>query len=276
MFLSELLEDYKESDEQRAILQAFVDRVWKSKCSSKKYERYYSFQICSASLDNREDLIQLFTSYNRISYTVFKSYYTQKIEPVDQIRIHLNNVYAFLCDPEVYYPKEYYSLLLTPKREYFKTVSQIKNGEKVEAPPIQAAIAQALEQAMNIRKQSIENKANLSWSEYKKIINSYIERIFSNYIPVEDYEKKHGWELRAPVDWWSEDHYAIKYMCTCITGYMRNYVRDRKPKAVKEKLCSLCKESFFYKSSKRLYCDSCKKQKQLLWQKNSMKKSRKK
>lgn len=97
----------------------------------------------------------------------------------------------------------------------------------------------------------------MEWTEYKKLISEYIERIFQNYIPSHEYEKKHGWEVRVNTDSWSEDNYIVKYFCKSLTGYMRNYVRDQKPKKDIEKNCVGCSKRIVANSNRQKYCNSC-------------------
>ncbi|MFB7817752.1 hypothetical protein ACFC0X_26730 [Paenibacillus chitinolyticus] len=275
MFLNELLEDYAASADKEELVREFTRLLWQSGCTSKNYSRFYTFKIDGSLLGNRPDLIDFFSEHNRIPYTVAKSFYKGALEPVDYIRIHVNNVYARLCDPDVYYDKAYYVCLQTPKKEYYKAVQKVKDDEKVDLETIRENIAKEYAAAELIRQQCRHNKLELSWPEYKHLINGFIRRIMDNYLSIEEYESRHGWEIKASIDGWSEDNYAIKYFCRCLTGYMQNYIRDRRPKPVKRKPCIVCGEEFIYKSSKKQYCDPCKRSKQLQWQTQSMKKKRK-
>ncbi|SEF95479.1 hypothetical protein [Paenibacillus sp. UNC499MF] len=276
MFLNELLEDYAASSHKEELAREFIRLLWQSGCTSKNYSRFYTFKVDASLLGKCPDLADLFSEYNRTLYTVAKSYYKGSLEPVDYIRIHVNNVYARLCDPDVYYDKTYYACLQTPKKEYYKAVQKLKDDENVDAETIRDNIRRELAAAERIRKQCLENKLELSWAEYKELINGFIRRIMDNYVTIEEYESRHGWEIKASIDGWSEDNYAIKYFCRCLTGYMLNYIRDRRPKPLKRKPCIVCSEEFIYKSSKKQYCDPCKRGKQLQWQTQSMNRKRKK
>jgi hypothetical protein len=237
--ISELLHEYKEVDEHKKeqLLNEFINRLWKSNYTYKTYKKYYTYIVKDDLLENRIDLIELFNKYSMIEYSVCRSFYDKQLTPIDYIRIHINNMYGYLTDKNVYLSKQYYQLLLTPKHEYFSTIDKIKNGEVADCLEIEKRIVDSFTEADRIKQESIDKKLNLSWKEYKKLINSYIERLFNNYIPLEDYECKHGWEMHVNVDGWSEDNYAVKYFCKSLTGYLRNYIRDH---SIPKRKCLKC------------------------------------
>lgn len=275
LFLNELLDDYQNSDDKGEVLNEFLRHLWNSKCTFYKYSKYFTYKVNNDLLNNNQELIDLFEKYNKIEYKVAKSQYKKQLSSVDYIRIHVNNMYGYLTDKEVYYKKDYYKLLLTPKNEYFKVVNLIKNGEidKICTTDIEKKIVASLDKAEKIKTECINKKHNITWSKYKKLINQYVERIFKNYIPLYEYEKEHGWEMKVTVDGWNEDNYVIKYICKSLTGYMRNYIRDLKPKEVKKKNCIVCGCEIVGGGRKK-YCDICYREKQLQWQRESMKKIR--
>lgn len=275
MFLNQLFDEYYETEDKQEIIKKFIDSLWKSKYRFSKYSKYYSYKVKDELLHNRDELINLFKQFENIEYKVCKSFSKKRLDSIDYIRIHINNMYGFLIDKDVYYSKEYYKLLLSPKQEYLKTVRLLKDGLEVDVDQIKNVIENKLVEAEKLKHSSIKKKINMTWSQYKKLIDSYISRIFDNYIPVHEYEKKHGWEMKVDVSYWSEENYIIKYFCKSLTGYLRNYVRDSKPKDAKIKKCIICQSEFECLSDKKLYCMKCKKNKQLEWQRNSMNKLRK-
>jgi hypothetical protein len=257
--LSELLEEYKITENKQLVIDEFTSLLWGSKYTLKKYKKVYSYEIEMDVFKDRPDLIQLFNQYKLIEFTFCKSYYKKRMNYIDYIRVHLNNMYAYLVDKTVYLPKEYYQLLLTPKKEYFKTLSMLKNGESVEYEDIKYKIEFALMEADEIKNQALQNKINLTWPEYKKMINTYIERIFNNYIPPHEYENEHGWEMKVNVDGWNENNYIVKYFCKSLTGYLRHYIRDSKPKEAKKKYCVECGTKIENTVNNKKYCGSCAK-----------------
>jgi hypothetical protein len=177
-------------------------------------------------------------------------------------------MYGLLIDKDVYLPKEYYQLLLTPKREYYNTIELIKKGENVSFENIKNKIEFSFMEAEQIKNESQNKKINMKWFDYKNLINAYIERIFNNYIPVHEYEEKHGWEMKVNVDGWSENNYLIKYFCKSLTGYMRNYIRDSKPKEIIIKKCTECGKDIKCITNMKKYCEECAKEKEKIRKRN--------
>lgn len=247
--LDELLDEYKETMNIN-LIKEFTDMLWNSKYTLKKHKKFYKYKINEYELKEREDLISLFDKYNYIELTFCKSYYKKRLSYIDYIRVHVNNMYAFLVDKSVYLPKKYYQLLLTPKKEYYRVVESLKNGEIVQCEDVKANIENALTEAEQIKLSAIEKKIELKWKDYKKLINTYIERIFNNYLSPTEYEKKYGWNMDVNVDGWSENNYVIKYICKSLTGYMRNYL---KANIIKEKACVICGIDISNKRSNK-YC----------------------
>jgi hypothetical protein len=258
MFLNQILDEYKESDDKQKILNEFLDLLWNSKITYKKYKKYHTYKIYNNLLDNRIDLIDLFNEYKSIEYIVCKSKYDKNnMKPIDYIRLHINNMYGYLFDDRVYYNKQYYNLLLTPKREYFRIIKLCKeNGsiQEIKYEDVKNNIENAFKQVETIKSESINKKYKMKWKNYQLIINSYIVKIFENYISVEDYENKNGWDNRVNIDGWSEDNYIIKYFCKSLTGYMRNYIKQSKRS--KDKQCIKCGKKIPI-GTRRKYCEKC-------------------
>ena len=266
MFLNEILDEYRDSDEVRKkeILNNFFELLWKSKCKYKKYKKYSTYKVNEKALNYREDLINLFNKFNKLEYTVCKSYYNKKLDFIDYIRIHINNIYGYLFDEDVYYAKEYYNLLFTPKKEYFKTINLIKNNCDFDINDVKNNIENAIKKAEEIKQKSINKKIKMKWSDYKKLVNSFIEKIFNNYMTIEEYEEKYGWDIRIDIDGWSEDNYIIKYFCKSLTGYFRNYIREFRGFKYNDKIihCTQCGIPIKQTSNRRKYCSSCWKDKE--------------
>jgi hypothetical protein len=254
--ISGLLEEYKESDDEHKVkfVNEFINSIWKSNYTYKTYKRYYTFTVNEDLLHNRKDLIEMFNKYSIIEFTVCKSFYDKQLIPYDYIRIHINNMFGFLTDQNVYLPREYYQLLLSPKHEYFSIIEKLKQGIDVNCNEVEKSITSSLLQADEIKLAAIKKKLEMPWKDYKKLINSYIERLFNNFTPLHEYEEKHGWEMHVDVDGWSEDNYIVKYFCKSLTGYLRNYVRDS---LVLEKTCISCGLKI---SKRKKYCEGCYKE----------------
>ena len=114
----------------------------------------------------------------------------------------------------------------------------------------------------------------LSWSEYKKVIEGFFHRCFDNCRLIEDYEDKS--KLNTIYDFINEDNFYVKYFCKSLEGEMLKFqkqyfgVRDHK----KYNRCKICGKLIEKKGRNHKYCYDCKHKKQLEWQRNSMNKLR--
>lgn len=273
--LSELLEDYQEFNEDEA-LDEFIKLLWNSDYRCRTYSKYYTFKLQPELLGNNEELIKIFEPYQIIKVRHAVSYYKDKPNSIDMIRIHINNMYMYLTNSEVYMSKEYFNYKIKPKKLYFKTIERIKDGEVVNISEIRSQLLDLEKKTEELRLRDVEKKIELTIKEYKKLINGYIFRIFNNYKSPSEYEQENGWELDVTHDAWHEDNYIIKYFCKSLTGYMKNYVKDLQPKIEIIKNCNQCESIFKPKSNRQKYCSVCSKQvekkRQLMkWHKNKHK-----
>jgi hypothetical protein len=259
IFLNEVLQEYRDmrmDTDKEAVIKDFISDLWKSKCGFKKETKYVSFNVDHGLFKDRPDLIELFERYNNIPYKICKSFY-QKVEHIDFIKIKINNLYAYYVDKDVYCGKDYYSLLRKAKNEYFKTLKLIKEGvEEVDSHKIERTITDALAKADNIKKHMGERKIQISWSEYKTLINSYIVKIFNNYKTIDEYEEIHGWEKRVDAIW-NEDNYIIRYFNRSLHGYIMMHIRDSKPKEEILKYCEICDIQLEVTSNRKKWCTIC-------------------
>lgn len=254
LLLSQLLEEYKASERKKEVLDVFLKKLWNNKYIFKKYKKYFRYKVRDDLLDNRPDLIELFNKYSEVEYIVCKSYYDKKLDAIAYIRIHINNMYGYLFDKDVYYDSDYYKLLLTPKQQYFRLVALKKekgNLDNINSNEIKDIIEQAFREAELIKQKCVANKHVMKFSQYKKLINQYMEKLFNNYMPTEEYEKQRGWDLDIKIDGWLEDNYIVSYFCKSLTGYLRNYIRDNK---LPLKKCKLCGKNI---PRRNTYCPAC-------------------
>lgn len=251
------MNEYYEQNEQE-LIDRFLIALWDSKFKFKKYKKYFKFKVDEQSLGYNQELIDLFNKYNNISYYVCRSKY-KDIKSIDYIKIHINNTYGYLCDKDVYLKKEYYQKLIIPKKEYFKTIKAIKNGHEINIEKIKLKIENALQDAEDIKKKSRNRKIALKQKDYNKLISGFVERIFSNYVPLSEYEKNHEYETDIYVDGWNEDNYIISYFCKSITGYMKTYVRQIQGIKQGEEYIECCKCGVLVekKNNRHMYCSSC-------------------
>ena len=271
IYLNELLNEYQNNNENKKerCLEVFVSKLWDSKCNIEIYSRYYAYDVEKRLLDYRHDLIDLFEKYNSIEYKVCKSFYNSSLlESIDFIRIHINNMYTYLFNKEVYLNKKYYRLLKTPRTEYFKAI-KCKDKNNLNLIHIENDIQQSLKDADLVKKKSVDKKFYLSWSSYQKLINGYIERIFSNYKSLEEYERDRDWNIDVMIDGWNEDNFIIGYFCKSLSGYMRNYIR--KLNSGKYIQCTECNKLIKPTNNKNKYCSECARE---VWKKYNAQKQR--
>lgn len=273
--LNELLEDYQEFNEDEA-LDEFIRLLWSSKYGCRTYRKTYAFKLQPELLNNDDELIKIFEPYQKIKIKHAISYYNDKPNSIDMIRIHVNNMYMYLVNQEVYLSKEYFNSKIQPKKLYFKTIERIKNGEKVDVAEVKNQLFKLERKTEELRLRDVEKKIELSFNDYKKIINGYIFRIFNNYKSPFEYEQENGWELNVIHDAWHEDNYIIKYFCKSLTGYMKNY--KKYINFTYEKECKMCDMLFLPNSNRQVYCHYCtsinEKVKNREYAKKSMKKKR--
>lgn len=260
--LNELLEDYQEYNEDEAY-DEFISMLWNSKYGMRTYKKVYTFKIQPKALNNDERLINLFKSYQKIEVRYAKSYYNDSPTSIDMIRIRVNSMYLYLTNHDVFLSKEYYDELLKPRNLYYQTIKAIKDGKEIDVDEIINNIKISNVKLMEIKERDIAKKIDLTFTEYKKLINEYILRLFNNYKPPHQYEIEHGWELKVDHDGWHEDNYIVKYFCKSLTGYMQSYVKSLN---VKIKHCQECGEILNVTGNRQKYCLSCSKEKERLRQ----------
>jgi ribosomal protein S27E len=131
-----------------------------------------------------------------------------------------------------------------------------------------------------------KQKIDISWNEYKKIINSFILKCMKNYIPVYELEKqgKYKDEFWWENEFWLEDNYIIDYLKNSISNYMKNYEKEyygitRKNGRDKRKYvkCEDCGKMFLVnsKDTKSSRCDNCQKEKDRINDRKRKQKQRK-
>lgn len=250
--LNELLEDYQEFNEDEA-LEEFTKLLWSSKYGLRTYKKYYSFTIQESALNNNEELVKVFEPYQNIELKYAKSYYNEKMSSIDMIRIHINNMFMYLTDKEVYLSSDYYKQMKIPKQKYYDTIKDIKDKKDINIEELRLEIEQSVEKASILKEERIKSKINLSFKEYKEVINNYIIRLFNNYKTPEQYENEFGWELNVLNDAWHEDNYIVKYFCKSLTGYMMNYIRDNSHRKKQCKSCCIILSN----RNRSGYCKNC-------------------
>ena len=136
-------------------------------------------------------------------------------------------------------PKEYYQYLFIARNLYFKTIKMAKEEQcLLDIISLENEIIDSLNKANELKNIHIkEQKCDLSFSKYKKLINGYIDSLFENYIVFDDYKRDNDWKYHI-IDStivFGEENYTIRYFNKSLSGYLRNYFRnDKGIKRVKE------------------------------------------
>lgn len=224
----------------------------------------------------RKDLLntelgQVFDTWSGIEYRYYKSM-TKDENWCSIIRQKINNIYTRYFDKEVILNKEYMDLLKKPKLMYFDWLS----GTEMDANTVTDIIDDVIDEAEKLKQRFQMEKMTLSWNEYKKVIEGCLRRCFDNCKLIEEYEDKT--QIVSNYDFITEDNFYVKYINRYIdreiVQYQKKYYGVRQHK--KYSRCKRCGGIIEKTGNRILYCGNCKHEKQLEWQRNSMKKIRQK
>lgn len=274
----EFLEDYQleeDVEERKNILNQFMSRIWTSNNPRHKFDSYIKFKVYKDDY-----LSSIFKKYEKVEYKKYKS----SVKTRDNwilLRQKINNIYTNMCDKEICINKEYIDSLSEPKRLYYR---YIKNENLDINEDLESYLSNSISNSKIIFEKYSKRKINLKWEDYVILINNWMENIFNNYIPVEEYELKHNTNLDISVDYWTEDNYIVRYIGKSLNGYMRNYQksyyelrRNREYKLCScggmiEKIqhgksrkgfhykCNKCRKSYVPKQTKIIICVDCGKE----------------
>lgn len=259
-YLYEIIDDYKHANlekEKNEIFNLFCSLIWGSKNKRRVYKKAIKFNVRSDLLDT--EIGKIFNLWSEVEYNGYKSLSEDK-DWSSLIRQKINNLYTRYFDSDVILKKDYMALLKTPKNLYYNWIegSNIDCNELIEI--IEDAICKANELKIVYQKQ----KMNLSWDEYKKVIEELLKKILNNCKLIDDYEStnltdKYIYELAT------EDNFYIKYICTYLENEMKqyqkkyygltNYSTTKNPK--KYKHCKECGVLIEKSGNKKMYCDKC-------------------
>ena len=260
-YLYEIIDDYKhsESDEEKDdIFKSFCSSIWSSENKRRVYTKTIRFSVRKDLLQT--DIGQVFDVWSEVEYTGYKAM-TKETDWRSLIRQKVNNLYTRYFDKEVILKKDYMNLLNTPKRLYYQWV----DGVEIDADELTTIIDDAIDDAQKLKVTYQKQKMELSWSEYKKVIEGFFQRCFDNCKLIEDYEKDS--KYYGIYDFMNEDNFYIKYFCKCLETYMKNYqkqyyglyVKGSKNKGYKIKRCKTCGKMIKNTGNKKMYCDECAK-----------------
>ena len=260
-YLYEIIDDYKHSDsdeEKDDIFKSFCSSIWSSENKRRVYTKTIRFSVRKDLLQT--DVGQVFDVWSEVEYTGYKAM-TKETDWCSLIRQKVNNLYTRYFDKDVILKKDYMNLLNTSKRLYYQWI----DGVEIDADELTTIIDDAIDDAQKLKITYQKQKMELSWSEYKKVIEGFFQKCFDNCKLIEDYEKDS--KYCGIYDFMNEDNFYIKYFCKCLETYMKNYqkqyyglyVKGSKNKGYKIKRCKTCGKMIKNTENKKMYCDKCEK-----------------
>lgn len=268
-YLNEVMEDYKNgSDEEKEfIFDAFTNAIWS--CGNRRNFNTRSITYYVDEQFRDTDIGKLFEKYSAIEYEKPRSR-TEFDDYINLIRQRINNLYNIYCEPRACYTDECVSMLRIPSRLY---VHYRDNPELYSYEEIEKQIHDALKLADELKAKARREKLNITWDEYKELVNGFIYSIFNSYKPL-DYNNVSSNDISEFAD---EEHRAVRYLCKSLGGYMQNYQKEyygitRRNRKQELARCA-CGNMFEQnKQHNRILCDQCRDRKR----KESQKKYNKK
>ena len=205
----------------------------------------------------RKDLLnteigKIFNCWSDIEYKGYKAMSSEN-DWCSLIRQKINNLYTRYFDKDVILNKDYMYLLNTPKRLYYRWL----DGNEVIADELTIIIDEAIDKAIKLKPVYQKQKMDLSWAEYKKLIETFLLKIMQRCKLINEYEKDKG-KIRL-YDFINEDSLYIRYFCKSLEGellkYQKQYygVRDHQ----KYKRCKDCGNIIEDTGNKKMYCNNC-------------------
>ena len=254
-YLYEIIDDYKHSgsdEEKDDIFKSFCSSIWSSKNKRRVYTKAIRFSVRKDLLQT--DIGQVFDVWSEVEYTGYKAM-TKETDWCSLIRQKVNNLYTRYFDKEVILKQDYMNLLNTPKRLYYQWI----DGVKMDADELTTIIDDAIDDAQKLKITYQKQKMELSWSEYKKVIEGFFQRCFDNCKLIEDYEKDS--KYCGIYDFMNEDNLYIKYFCDRLEGNMKDYQKHyyglKYSSRKGYKRCKCCEKMIENTGNKKMYCDEC-------------------
>ena len=271
-YLYEIIDDYKHSDsdeEKSDIFKSFCSFIWSCDNKRRVYTKTIRFSVRKDLLDT--EVGQVFDVWSEVEYKGYKSM-SKETDWCNLIRQKINNLYTRYFDKEVILKRDYMSLLNTPKRLYYQWI----DGMEMDADELTTIIDDAIDDAEKLKVKYQKEKMELSWNDYKKVVEGFFQRCFDNCKLIENYEKDS--QYCGIYDFMNEDNFYIKYFCDRLEGnmmdYQKHYYGLKYSSRNFYKRCEQCGALIEKTNNRVMYCESCKHTKQLEWQRKSMKKIR--
>lgn len=254
MYLYEIIEDYKsaKSDKEKAeIFNFFCSLIWSNDNKRRLYTKSIHYNVNKKLLHT--DLGKVFDVWSKVEYKYYKPM-TQDDDWCSLIRQKINNIYTRYFDREVILKKDYMDLLKTPKRLYYEWIS----GSEMNVETVTQLIDDAMSDAENVKLTFQQEKMDLSWVEYRKVVEGFLSRCFENCKLINDYEDK---TVVSRLDFLTEDHFYVRYICRSLDGEIKKWQKKYYglPQNSRKgyKRCKQCGSLINKTGNKRLYCKQC-------------------
>ena len=183
-YLYEIIDDYHHADsdsEKEDLYKLLCSSIWSCKNKRQIYTKTIRFTVRKDSL--KSDIGQIFNNWSHIEYTGYKSI-SKDTDWCSLIRQKINNLYTRYFDKDVILKKDYISLLSTPKRLYYQWI----DGMEMQPDQLTALLKNTMDLAKKQKILSAKQKMELSWNEFKKVIEGFLRKILNNCKLIEDYE----------------------------------------------------------------------------------------
>lgn len=259
-FLYEVFEGFIEAadGEKIQIHKSLCEQIWRVPNKREIKKCFISFAVNDGLLGNK-NISETFLKYNKIPYMSYRGT-TNNQNSWYLLRQKINNLYSVMCDENICLNKEYFNCLKTARKIYFECINNEHVGNPAE---IEKTIQKALDDSTEIKSLCALQKMKLTWSQYKKIINSFLWKCLCNYKPLSENEDSS--KIILCVDYWIEDNYVLSYLGKCLSGYLKNYEKEVYSKTSRKnsrdkrqyKRCSRCGKLFLSASSRKKLCAAC-------------------
>lgn len=255
-YLYEIIDDYKSADtakEKNEIFNSFCSFVWSNRNKRRIYNKQIKFKVRSDLLES--DIGQIFNTWSEVEYVGYKSM-TNDTDWCSLIRQKINNLYTRYFDNEVILNKDYMNLLKTPYNLYYRWIKGVEMNADELTDIIESSIYKAVELKSIYQKQ----KMNLSWGEYKKVIEIFLKRAFDNCKLIDDYENENLTD-KFIYNFITEDNFYIKYICKSLEGEMLKWQKEyyglQRGRNKQYKRCKECGALIEKTGNKKMYCEEC-------------------
>lgn len=254
-YLYEIIEDYKYAGsdaEKEELFRSFCSLIWCCDNKRRIYSKTIHFNVRKDLLET--ELGQVFAAWSSVEYNYYKSV-TSSDKWYDLIRQKINNLYTRYFDSQVILGKEYMDSIKTPKKLYFDWIS----GTEINKDEAVSLIKEAMQISQETREKLGKQKMSLSWSEYKTLMESFLQKILDHCMLIGDYEGEASVPTR--LDFLTEDHFYVKYINRCLDGEIRKWQKKYYglPQNTRKQYgrCADCGGLYIKKTGNQKRCGNC-------------------